>query len=105
MYIDPKERKETPIITGVLDYFPLAIVAIARVSWKGNEKHNPGEPLHWSREKSADHSDCVGRHLLNRNELDEDGETHLAHAAWRILAMLQLQEEQKQECLPKAGDK
>lgn len=87
-------RKETPLCAGVLDYFPDALSAVARVSYKGNEKHNPGQPLHWSREKSSDHSDCVVRHMATRNKIDpESGETHLAHAAWRVLAELQLQQE------------
>lgn len=88
---DSKQRKQTPITTGVLDYFPKAIAAVARVSFKGNEKHNPGEPLHWAREKSIDHADCIGRHLMERGTLDTDGERHSAHLAWRALAMLEVE--------------
>ncbi len=77
-------------------YFPSAIEAVARQSWAGNEKHNPGEPLHWAREKSSDHMDCAARHMMTPNEIDpETGETHLVAAAWRILAALQLQQEAK----------
>jgi len=91
-----EERKHTPIVTGVLDYFPLAIAAVARVSFKGNEKHNPGEPLHWSRGKSTDHADCIGRHLADRDAIDEEsGELHAAHIAWRALAYLELAEERR----------
>src|SRR5262245_7764449 len=61
---DPKERKNHPVTRGFLHYFPAAIAAVARVSKKGNDQHNPGEPLHWSREKSDDHADCAGRHLI-----------------------------------------
>jgi hypothetical protein len=87
-----KERKETPVFSGVLQYFPDAINAVARQSWAGNEKHNPGEPLHWAREKSSDHMDCAIRHMMTPNEVDpETGGTHLVAAAWRILAALQLQ--------------
>lgn len=93
------ERKEEPIYSGVLMYFPNALAAISRVSKKGNDKHNPGEPLHWSRDKSNDHLDCVTRHIITPYELDNDSqECHLAHAAWRILAALQLFEEQKKQC-------
>lgn len=91
---DSKARKELPVTTGVLDYFPDAITAVAAVSKKGNERHNPGEPLHWSREKSADHRDCIGRHLIdagpNGQGVDENGDLHLAACAWRALAALQL---------------
>lgn len=88
---DSKARKELPIGTGVLDYFPDALAAVAEVSFKGNEKHNPGEPLHWAREKSTDHPDCMIRHFLERGKLDEDGDRHSAKMAWRALAILQLE--------------
>jgi len=39
---DKQVRKETPIARGVLDYFPLAIAEVARVSYVGNQQHNPG---------------------------------------------------------------
>lgn len=84
------ERKAVVITTGVLDYFPNAIAAVAEVSKHGNDKHNPGQPLHWSREKSQDHADCIGRHLLDRGKLDpETGVRHSAELAWRALANLE----------------
>jgi hypothetical protein len=85
-----KARKETPVWGGVLNYFPDAVAAVARVSFKGNEKHNKGEPLHWARDKSTDQEDCIVRHMLNPYELDEDGELHIVHVAWRALAAAQL---------------
>ncbi len=45
---DSDERKEIPIFSGVMNYFPLALAAVARHSKRGNDKHNPGQPLHWS---------------------------------------------------------
>lgn len=86
---DAKERKNFPVTTGVLDYFPDAIIAIAEVSLVGNEQHNPGEPLHWARSKSKDQADCIGRHLIQRGTLDTDGVRHSAKLAWRALALLQ----------------
>lgn len=91
-----KERKQVPIASGVLDYFPLAIAEIARVSWEGNNQHNPGEPLHWARDKSTDHDDCIIRHFMERGEIDSDGQRHSAKMAWRSLALLQLELEGKQ---------
>ena len=88
---EAKARKALPICTGVLDYFPDALAAIAEVSRLGNEQHNPGEPLHWSREKSSDHPDCAVRHIMERGKRDIDGARHLAKAGWRILAALQLE--------------
>lgn len=84
-----KERKDTPIATGVLDYFPLALAEIAKVSKAGNDQHNPGQPLHWARAKSTDHADCIARHLIERGTIDTDGQRHSAKMAWRALALLQ----------------
>jgi hypothetical protein len=86
---DPAARKRFPIASGVLDYFPDAIVAIAEVSHAGNEQHNPGKPLHWDRAKSTDEADTAMRHFMQRGTLDTDGKRHTAKAAWRILALLQ----------------
>jgi hypothetical protein len=86
---DPAERKKYPVGTGVLDYFPDALVAIARLSHQGNEQHNPGQPLHWARGKSSDEADTLIRHFLQRGTLDEDGMRHSAKLAWRALALLQ----------------
>src|SRR5262245_824442 len=41
---DPAERKNVPIITGCVDYFPLALAEVARISKAGNDQHNPGQP-------------------------------------------------------------
>lgn len=86
---DPAARKDLPITTGVLDYFPLAIAEVARVSKAGNDQHNPGQPLHWAKGKSMDHADCIPRHLIDRGSFDTDGMRHSAKLAWRALALLQ----------------
>lgn len=86
---DNEARKHTPVTTGVVDYFPDALTAIAEVSFLGNQKHNPGEPMHWSRGKSNDHADCIGRHLIERGTRDNKGVRHSAQLAWRALALLQ----------------
>ncbi len=99
---DSTARKQMPIATGVLDYFPDAIAEVARVSWLGNEKHNPGQPMHWSRGKSMDHPDCILRHAIERGGFDvvvingvEHRVRHSAALAWRALALLQEELEQE----------
>jgi hypothetical protein len=88
------ERKAEPIHSGVLMYFPDALAAIARLSKAGNDKHNPGEPLHWARGKSMDQMDCLVRHSLTRDWTDQETQELEAVAmAWRALAELQLLEE------------
>ncbi len=54
-----KERKERPVYSGVLRYFPKALLEIARVSLVGHEQHNPGTPMRWDRSKSPDEADAV----------------------------------------------
>lgn len=95
------ERKAMPIQKLMAEYFPDGIAAVARHSLKANEKHNPGEPMHWARGKSTDHLDCAVRHLMTPDAVDADtGEIELVGAAWRCLAALQLREEAR---LAKAG--
>lgn len=94
---DSKERKQIPITSGVLDYFPLAIAEVAKASYAGNQQHHAGSPLHWDKSKSADHADCIARHLIDRGELDSDGIKHSAKLAWRALALLQIELENEKE--------
>ena len=86
---DAAARKALPIATGVLDYFPSALAAIAALSAKGNDQHNPGTALHWDRAKSGDEADALIRHFLQRGTVDSDGVLHTTKVAWRALAMLQ----------------
>jgi len=98
---DATERKKYPVATGVLDYFPSAILQVAYVSYLGNVQHNPGQPLHWARGKSTDQEDTTIRHFMERTESrdnnitnhltkDSDGTYHLAKAIWRMLATFQV---------------
>lgn len=93
--IDSAARKRIPLFSGCFAYFPDALVGVARVSFDGNEKHNPGEPLHWSRGKSDDHEDCIQRHTFDAFKATSLAEKveHLRCRAWRALAALQLAEE------------
>jgi hypothetical protein len=94
---DPDARKHIPITSGLLDYFPLAAAYVALVSWCGNNQHNPGQALHWARGKSADHADCIPRHLIDRGTLDTDNMRHTGKLAWRAMALLQEELEQSME--------
>ncbi len=86
---EPAARKQFPVASGFMDYFPDAIAAVSNVSWRGNEQHNPGQPMHWARGKSMDESDTMMRHFLQRGTLDTDGTRHSAKMVWRALAILQ----------------
>jgi len=93
---DSVERKNTPIFSGVLNYFPLSMAYVAKVSKAGNDKHNPGQPLHWARGKSTDHQDCIVRHLIDYDGIDpEDGLLHAGKLAWRALALLETELERR----------
>lgn len=86
---DAADRKAVPLVSGLLDYFPAALQAVAAISKVGNDQHNPGEPLHWARGKSTDEADALLRHLVDRGLIDTDGARHSAKLAWRALALLQ----------------
>lgn len=88
---NPEARKKIPLYSGLVKYFPDALVAVAQLSQRGNDQHNPGEPLHWAREKSTDQEDTLLRHLFEAGTFDTDGCRHSAKVAWRALAMLQLE--------------
>ena len=66
-------RKQTPVYSGVLNYFPDAIREVAQCSYMGNQQHNPDKPLHWDRSKSGDELDALTRHLLEAGTIDTDG--------------------------------
>ncbi len=90
---DRDARNALPIWDGVIAYFPDAWAEIAKVSVLGNKQHALGEKLHFNRYVSTDHLNKVMRHCLDHEAgvvLDEDGTRHLAKAAWRILAALQV---------------
>lgn len=103
---DSATRKRIPVYSGFLAYFSRAVAAVAAHSLKANEKHNPGEPLHWSHEKSNDHVDCIARHLLDLEGVDEFGDRHDIAVAWRAMAALEtrLRNEAEEEAKRIAGE-
>jgi hypothetical protein len=92
-----QERKNTPVYSGVMKYFPDAINAVARCSFAGQQQHAPDEPLQWHRGKSGDELDALARHLLQAGTMDTDGISHSAKVCWRALGNLQKELELKGE--------
>lgn len=84
-----QERKNTPIFSGLLMYFPLACAEVARLSFVANEQHNPGTKMHWDRSKSGDELDALTRHLMEAGTVDTDGQRHSTKVAWRAMANLE----------------
>lgn len=82
-------RKAMPIYDGCLAYFPMALLYLSHVSLVANEQHNPGEPLHWAREKSTDERNTLVRHLLEAGGQDTDRLRHSGKALWRAAANLE----------------
>ena len=82
-------RKDIPVATGFVDYFPDAMAAVAECSAVATAQHHHGEPLHWDRAKSSGEADALMRHFLERGTLDTDGVRHSTKVAWRAMALLQ----------------
>lgn len=104
---DSAARKEFPLLSGCLKYFPAALAGVSKVSKLGNDKHNPGQEMHHARGKSTDHGDCILRHLIDVQDLLASNsrgaltplgiESLLIEAsslAWRALALSQELHEQ-----------
>lgn len=99
---EAQNRKNTPVFSGVIKYFPRAIKEVSRVSLSGNLQHHKDSPLHWDKTKSTDEPDALLRHLIDYAmgiEYDTDGQKHLGKVAWRALALLErtLENEEKEE--------
>ncbi len=87
---DSSAHKGRPVYTGCLQYFPAALSLVSVLSRLGNDKHNPGQPMHHARGKSTDHGDCIVRHQMGVGTIDPDNELdHAVAVAWRALAQLQ----------------
>lgn len=82
--------KTDSLVSGCLDYFRNALAAVGRHSRFGNDKYNPGQPMHWAYNKSTEHADAIASHLAQRGEIDpETGYSHTVALAWRALALLE----------------
>lgn len=88
-----EKRKQTPVFSGFLMYFPNAIKYLATVSTAGNDQHHKDKPLHWDMDKSTDEADALTRHLIDIGKdwdnVDDDGILHAGKVAWRSLALLE----------------
>lgn len=90
---DRDARNALPVWDGCIAYFPDCWAEIAKVSVLGNKQHSLGDKLRFARDVSMDHENKILRHLLDHaagHILDIDGAYHLAKAAWRCLAALQV---------------
>ena len=99
---EDKARKKLALWAYITQYFPKALMAELGVAVAGNEQHNPGEPLHWAREKSKDQMNTAFRHMWDHAcgvTKDTDGQYHLAKAIWRLKAELELTIERDEAAL------
>lgn len=122
---DYQQRKNIPLFSFLVRYFPDALVEVTKVCVAGNAQHNPELALtdiNWSRGKSTDQLNTAMRHMVDHvlaGPIDEeppevlaaiDGEEcnggtyHLAKAAWRILAELQTTIEKRRADKPRRQD-
>jgi hypothetical protein len=88
-----KDDHGKPPVGLVLESFPHAILDVAKVSGFGANKYTRGG---WQTVENAEqrYLDAVGRHLLafysGEHADKESNLPHLAHAAWGLLAVLEL---------------
>lgn len=78
--LSASERKGYPVGKFIREYFPNALLVLARHSMLSNEQHNPGEPMNWAKEKSIGEGDEIIRHFM-------EGDT--VSMAWRALELLE----------------
>lgn len=89
---DAAARKNIPVYTGFVKYFPRGMAAVAELSRIANEQHNPGTPIHWDKSKSTDEKDALMRHMLDEAlgvPVDTDDQLHATKIAWRAMANLE----------------
>lgn len=90
-YSTNEGRKDVPLFTGLVQYFPDALKHVAHCSEMANKQHNGEGSTHWDKSKSKQELDSMLRHLFDsiHEDVDSDGIYHLAKVAWRSLAELQ----------------
>lgn len=87
---------KSPVWQGLVQYFPLALSEIAKVSDYGAKKYNlEFSERNWEKVEGAKerYEDALLRHILDETTDPYDGESgllHAAHAAWNALAVLEL---------------
>ena len=89
---DSKARKDIPIYTGFVRFFPDAMGAVAQLSQIATLKHTPGATIAvWNKAKSTDELDCLMRHMVDdvNEPYDRDNVLHATKVAWRGMANLQ----------------
>lgn len=76
------------------DYFPDALIELAKVCRAGNKQHNGDSTvLYWNRTRSSEHFEKGIGHWSKRGKVDTDNTRHVAKASWRALADSQLEAE------------
>lgn len=86
-----------PLAGMVQRYFANALSAVYDVGTYGAQKYEKDNWLHVKDAEERYH-EALYRHLnaFERGSVyDESGNTHLAHAAWNVLAILELEERKR----------
>jgi hypothetical protein len=68
VFTDNSETRKNYPVHSLMMYFPKTFAALCELAVYGNLKHNPQiEPtaIKWTREKSDDHKECIGRHQID----------------------------------------
>lgn len=88
------DSEKAPLVQGCLNYFPLALNAVAMISKFGATKYKTSfAEKNWLHVDNgiARYTDACGRHLITDEVCDSDSNyLHAAHCAWDALARLEL---------------
>lgn len=106
---DYQARKDFPLLTVLVAYFPDAVEALVALCVQGNIQHKvddsavnpfklPEDTITWDRSKSTDNGNTAMRHLWDHNRakrgvgsvIDNDKVLHIVKAFWRAGAEAQL---------------
>jgi hypothetical protein len=86
---DDDNREDYPLYDVLFGYFPAAMLMLAKWAKVGNDQHNAGEPLHWARDKSTDHTNKILRHLVDYDQKESNGFYEAVPLLWRAAALVQ----------------
>ncbi len=106
-----------PVMSGAIEYFPLALMAVSGISLFGYQKYGAWQGWRDVPDGPRRYSDALGRHIVQKDQPDTTADTakmadilkalgikqpstklvHMAQASWNALAGLEKQVEKERD--------